>query len=137
MTGSASPLAPTPSYPERVGTAYERKDAPNRAGTVGPLRFEEGLGTDTDIPDEFSNGVMQGYATAAGRPNHNKNVYEKWPEETMKERKHMGSAAWTDAPTHLGEFAGGTDSMAAERKYQQVTRSGSRYERRNPAEVMD
>lgn len=142
MAGTVSPLAPTPTYPERVGTQYERKNAPSRTGTVGPLRFEEGLATDTDIPNEFSNGVMQGYVTANGRPNHNKNVYEKWPAETMRERAHVGSASWVEAPTYLSEFSSGTDSQAAERKYQMVDRgrpnpTGSRYERHNAAEVMD
>jgi hypothetical protein len=135
-------LAPAPTFPEHVGTTYERKEAPARTGTVGPLRFEENLASDTDIPSEFTNGVMQGYTTADGRHNHNKNVYEKWPAETMKERAHLGSAAWTEAPTYLTEFAHGTDTVLAERKYEMVERgapnpSGKRYERRNPAEVQD
>lgn len=136
-----SPLAPVDHYPERPGTIWERKVAPNQSGQVGPLRFEENLASDKDIPREFENGVMQGYIPAAGRPNHNKNVYEKYPDETMKERAHVGSAAWVEAPTYTSEFAHGT-GMAAERKYEQVNRgrpnpTGSRYERRNPAEVMD
>jgi hypothetical protein len=142
MAGTVSPLAPTPTYPERPGTMYEGKMAPSRTGTVGPLRFEEGLATDTDIPNEFSNGVMQGYTTADGRPNHNKNVYEKWPAETMKERAHVGSASWVEAPTYLGEFSHGTDSQAAERKFEMIDRgrpnpSGARYERHNAAIVSD
>ena len=134
-------LAPAPTFPEKVGTTYERKDAPNRPGQVGPLRFEENLASDTDIPNEFTNGVMQGYRTGA-RPNQNLNVYEKWPAETMKERAHLGSAAWTEAPTHLSEFSHGTDTVLAERKYEMVERgapnpTGRRYERRNAAEVQD
>lgn len=141
MADERSPIAPVLNYPERPGTVYERKMAPNRAGQVGPLRFEENLASDTDIPNEFTVGVMQGYETG-GRPNHNKNVYEKWPEETMRERAHVGSAAWVEAPTYLGEFAHGADSTLAERKFEQVDRGrpnpqGARYERRNPAEVMD
>jgi hypothetical protein len=135
-----SPIAPLDSFPERVGTTYERKRAPDVAGGTGPGRFYEGLATDTDLPNEFSNGAMQGYITAPGRNNHNENVYEKWPEETMRERAHLGSASWTEAPTYLGEFAHGTDSVLAERKYEQIDRSapyGRRYERHNPAEVMD
>jgi hypothetical protein len=106
------------------------------------MRFEEGLATDTDLPMEFQNGVMQGYTTANGRPNHNENVYEKWPAETMRERAHVGSAAWVEAPTYLGEFAHGTDTVNAERKFELVDRgapnpTGERYERHNPAQVMD
>lgn len=133
----AGELAPNPMYPERVGVNYERKMAPNAPGGRGPLRFEEGVATDTDVPNEFVKGVMQGYMPAPGRPNHNANVYEKWPEETMKERAHMGSAAWVEAPTYLGEFAHGSFSDYAAVTYEQVSRSGGYYRRLNPAEVDD
>ena len=141
MANEVSPIAPTGQFPERPGTVYERKVAPSRTGVTGPLRFEENLASDTDIPNEFTKGVMQGYETGS-RPNHNKNVYEKWPEETMRERAHVGSAAWVEAPTYLGEFSHGADSVLAERKFEQIDRgapnpSGRRYERHNPAEVMD
>lgn len=135
----ASPLAPTTGYPETAPTYYERKMAPDAPGGQGPNRFSEGIATDTDVPNDFSLGAMQGYGTA-GRPNHNQNVYEKWPEETMRERAHLGSSAWTEAPTYLGEFAHGTDTVLAERKFEEVDRNapyGSRYERHNPAQVMD
>lgn len=129
-------LAPDPQYPERVGTTYESKvgyNGPRR----GPLRFEEGVATDTDVPSEFTKGVLQGYQTAPGAPNHNANVYEKYPEETMAERAHMGSAAWVEAPTFLGEFAHGTNNDNAAQRYEEVDRSGGRYERLNPANVPD
>lgn len=140
--GSESPLAPSPSFPERVPTYYERKMAPNVSGQEGPARFYEGLATDTDTPNEFQNGAMQGYRTAPGRPNHNLNVYEKFPAETMRERAHVGSAAWPEAPTYLSEFAHGTDTVLAERAYEQVNRgapnpTGRRWERMSPAEVRD
>jgi hypothetical protein len=139
-TPNGSPLAPDTSFPERPGTYYERKAGTNPSGTTGPARFYEGLASDTDLPNEFSNGAMQGYRTAAGRANHNENVYEKWPAETMRERAHMGSASWTEAPTYLSEFAHGTDSVVAERKYEQVNRAapyGRRWERRSAAEIND
>lgn len=129
-------LAPTPSFPESGDYNYEAKFAQN-LGRRGPLRFEEGVATDTDVPNEFTKGVMQGYQTAPGRPNHNANVYEKWPEETMAERAHVGSAAWVEAPTFLGEYAHGSFNAYAEQKYEQVTRSGGRYGRINPASVQD
>jgi hypothetical protein len=127
-------LAPDPRFPERVGNVYEVKGAPNAPDGRGPLRFEEGLGTAPQIPGEFVTGIMQGIRTDAR--GHNANVYEKSPAETMQERAHPGSAAWVEAPTYLGAFAGGT-SPEAERRYIQVTRSGGRQERRNAAEVMD
>lgn len=135
-----SPIAPAPQFPERVPTFYEGKMAQNAAGQQGPARFYEGLASDVDLPNEFSNGVTQGYITSPGRPNHNQNVYEKWPAETMQERAHVGSAAWPEAPTYLAEFAHGTDTELAERKFEQVDRGmgyGQRYQRRSPAEVMD
>lgn len=140
QSGGNNQLAPAPTFPERPGTQFEAKMAPAQSGTVGPLRFEEGIATDTDVPNDFTVGVMQGYRTG-GRPNHNANVYEKYPEETMRERAHVGSAAWVEAPTYLGEFAHGTNTVLAERKFELVNRGhntlGRRWERHNPAEVMD
>jgi len=137
----ADNLAPNPQFPEQVGNVYEEKFGQNNSRR-GPLRFEEGIATDTDVPDEFTKGVMQGYVPAPGRPNHNRNVYEKYPEETMRERAHVGSAAWVEAPTYLGEFGHGSNNDFAALKYEQVNRgrpnpTGARYERRNPAEVED
>jgi hypothetical protein len=129
-------LAPDPQTQERVGTVYERKFAENSVRR-GPLRFEEGVATDTDVPNEFTKGAMQGYLTAPGRPNHNANVYEKSPAETMAERVHVGSASWVEAPTYLGEFAQGSFADYAEVSYEQVNRNGRRYERISPAVVED
>ena len=137
---SSSPLAPSPRFPERVPTYYEGKMGPNVSGQQGPARFYEGVTSDTDVRNDFSTGVMQGYGTAPGRPNHNQNVYEKYPAETMRARAHVGSAAWVEAPTHLAEFSHGADSVLAERNYEQVSRGtglGRKWERHNPAEVMD
>lgn len=130
-------LAPNPQFPERVGTTYEEKVGQN-IPRRGPLRFEEGLATDSDVPNDFTVGVLQGYRTPPGQPNHNQNVYEKPPEETMRERAHVGSSAWVEAPTFLAEFAHGTNVAAfASQRYEQTDRSGGRYERLNPANVPD
>lgn len=133
-------LAPAPQYPEKGSPVYEEKFGVNPERR-GPLRFEEGIATDTDVPDEFGKGVMQGYQTAPGSPNHNLNVYEKYPQETMRERTHMGSAAWVEAPTFLAEFAHGTNNDFSAQNYEQVDRGhntlGHRWERLNPAEVPD
>jgi hypothetical protein len=48
-------------------------------------RYQEGLGWDSDMPDEFLTGLRQGYETGA-RPNQNKNVYEKPREQLTAER---------------------------------------------------
>jgi hypothetical protein len=130
-------IAPQNPYSERTGNVYERKMAPSVPGNRGPLRFEEGVATDTDVPNDFQVGMMQGLVTAPGRPNHNKSVYIKTPEETMAQRAHVGSAAWVEGPQFLGEFAQGSFSDYAEVTYEEVTRTGGHYLRRNPAVVTD
>mgnify|MGYP003339802309 CR=1 FL=1 len=63
-------IAPNPQFPERSPNVYERKGADN-VTRRGPLRFEEGVATDTDVPNDFQKGIAQGSATAPGRPNRN------------------------------------------------------------------
>jgi hypothetical protein len=133
----ASTIAPAPQFPEDPGTVYERKFAAAIPGQRGPLRFEEGTATDTDVPRDFQKGIMQGLMTPPGRPNHNMNVFEKYPEETMQERAHVGSAAWVEAPAYLGEFARGSFADYAEVTYEEVIRNGARQQRMNPALVVD
>lgn len=130
-------IGPAPQFPERTGSVYERKMSPAQAGLRGPLRFEEGVATDTDVPQEFSKGAAQGYQTPPGRPNHNQNVFEKPAAETLKERAHVGSAAWVEAPTFLDEYSSGAFADYAEATFEEEIRSGARYERVNPATVID
>ena len=130
-------IAPTPRFPERAPNTYERKFAPSVTGNQGPLRFEEGLGTDTDVPNDFQKGALQGYQTPPGRPNHNLNVFEKYPDETMKQRAHVGSAAWVEEQTVLSDFATEAFQDYGQYKYEEVIRDGTRQARRNPAVVND
>ena len=130
-------IAPAPQYPERPGNSYERKMSPATPGLRGPLRFEEGIASDTDVPNDFQVGLDQGYETPDGRPNHNENVFEKYPEETMRERAHVGSAAWVEAPTFLGEFAHGTNNDYSAATIETVARSGGRTQRQSATVVND
>jgi hypothetical protein len=130
-------IAPTPQFPERSPNVYEAKVVAATPGERGPLRFEEGIATDTDIPNEFARGALQGYITPPGRPNHNTNVWEKPAEETIRERAHVGSAAWVESNDFLGEFAGGAFSDHAEQRYEEVIRNGGHQYRANPATVID
>lgn len=130
---ATSPLAPDPQFSESADRFYEQKSVSNTA-RKGPLRFQEGIATDTDVPNEFTRGVMQGYVTPPGRPNQNLNVFEKPASETTRERAHVGSAAWPEAPTFLSAFAGGA-SNEAEQTFIRDDRSGGRYERTNYAKV--
>jgi len=138
MPDMTSPLAPTDPFPERVTNVWEAKMAPNAPGGRGPMRFEEGIATDTDVPNDFVLGLRQGYETS-GRPNHNANVFEKPPGETMRERAHVGSASWVEAPDYLGAFSGGA-SNEAERAFVAVNRGaglGQRYHRQDAAVIND
>lgn len=128
-------LSPAPQFPERPGTHYESVMTSNPARR-GVLRFEEGISTDTDVPRELVKGAMQGYTTPPNRPNHNMNVYEKPPAETMQERAHLGSAAWPDAPSFLADFAHGT-SHIAEVTYEAVVRDGRHQNRTAPEVITD
>ena len=130
-------IAPAPQFPERVGATYERKMSPATPGLRGPLRFEEGIATDTDVPNDFQLGLDQGYDTPAGRPNHNTNVFEKPAAETMKERAHVGSAAWVEAPTYLAEYSQGNFGDHSQVVIEEVIRNGARQQRPNPAQVVD
>ena len=109
-------------------TGYEVTVAPSIPGNRGPLRFEEGVATDTDIPVEFGKGS---YGDGQGT------VFTGWPtkspEETMRERAHVGSASWIEAPTQLSEFVQGasTDHPTFER----VMGSEGRIQRLNPTRV--
>jgi len=129
-------IAPAPRFPERAPQIYERKGADNSTRR-GPLRFEEGIATDTDVPNEFQKGMMQGMISAQGRPNRNANVFEKPAAETLAERAHVGSAAWVEAPTFLGEFAHGTMNDYSAAQIEVVSRSGGRTQRMNPTVVND
>ena len=129
-------IAPAPQFPERSPQVYERKLAENDERR-GPLRFEEGIATDTDVPTDFQKGVMSGFAAAPGRPNRNAPVWQKPAAETLAERAHVGSAAWIEAPTFLGEFAHGSFTNYAEQTVETVVRSGARTARLNPTVVND
>lgn len=129
-----SPLSPLDPFPERVTNIFEAKDAANPTRR-GPMRFEEGIASDTDVPNDFIVGVRSGYETGS-RPNQNKVVWEKPPAETMKERAHVGSAAWVEAPDYLQAFAEGS-GPAGERAFIQVTRDGGKQHRQDAAVVRD
>jgi hypothetical protein len=131
-------LGPEPQYPERGRYAYDRTMGPDQPGGRGPLRFEEGLATDTDLPRDFTRGMTEFMLSAPGRIGHvDPNTQFKMPEETMAERSHVGSAAWIDAPTMLGEFAHGSFTDQAEVRYEEVVRNGRIQKRRAPAVVSD
>lgn len=127
-----SPLAPDPNFMESADRFYEQKMGSNPSRR-GPLRFQEGVASDTDVPSNFQTGIDQGYATVHGRMTHNANVFEKWPEETMRARAHVGSASWPEAPEFISEMAAGVGET--EQKFIQLDRGEKRHERRNYARL--
>jgi hypothetical protein len=129
-------IAPNPQFPERSPQNYEVKMAGN-AERRGPLRFEEGVATDTDVPNDFQKGMASGVATAPGRPNRNAPVWQNPAAETLSERAHVGSAAWIEAPTFLGEFAHGSYGQNSEQVIETKVVSGGRSQRQNPTVVND
>lgn len=127
-------LSPSPQFAERAPQAYEAVQTSNPARR-GELRFEEGISTDTSVPSDFVLGAMQGYRTPPGRPNHNLNVYEKPAAQTMQQRAHLGSAAWPDAPSFIGEFAHGANGP--EVVYEAVIRDGHHQDRVSAEVITD
>jgi hypothetical protein len=129
-------ISPAPRFPERAPQIYERKGADN-ATRRGPLRFEEGIATDTDVPNDFQKGIASGSAVAPGRPNRNAPVWQKSAAETLSERAHVGSASWAEAPTFLGEFAHGTMNDYSAAQIETKVVSGGRTQRMSPTVVND
>ena len=129
-------IAPNSIPPERSPQVFQTVMGPNRSGVTGPLRFEEGLATDTDVPNDFQQGMADGYRTGGGSPNHNNPESQyKHADQVMAERAHVGSAAWVDAPSVLGSFVQGvTDPPVT---FEDPIRSGGRYERLSPEIVTD
>ena len=104
-------FAPQNPYPERGTNVFERTNAPSITGNKGPLRFQEGVATDTDVPSDFARGAYVDTApyrasSAATNPEH---VFKR-AEETMRERAHVGSASWIESPEVLGDFVQGAGS---------------------------
>jgi len=103
--------APQNPFPEKGTNVFERNYAPSIPGNKGPLRFEEGVATDTDVPNDFGQGAYGD--TAGDRRGHatpGDVMFHKWPEQTMRERAHVGSASWVEAPEVLGDFVQGSMS---------------------------
>jgi hypothetical protein len=129
-------ISPANVPPERTPQSFQRTMGPNMAGGRGPLRFEEGLATDTDVPDDFQEGMGDGYMTGFGSPNHNNpNSQYKHADVVMQERAHVGSSSWVDAPSVLQEFVSGVTEPPIQ--FGDVIRSGGRYERMSPEVVTD
>ncbi len=129
-------VSPAPMFPEKFSPVFERSMAPGYAGNAGPNRFEEGVATDTDVPNDFQRGA---YGDTAGnsRGLPTPEMFFKYPEETMRERAHVGSATWIEAPSVLSEFVQGSMAGDGMPQFEMDMNSGGRMARPNPTVVYD
>jgi hypothetical protein len=97
----------------------------------GPLRFEEGIPTDTDVPTEFGRGAYDDTAQEYPR------LEVKTPAETMRERAHIGSSTWIEAPTMLNDFVFGAQAGQSLPSYERELGSEARIRRINASTVTD
>jgi len=120
------------AYPPQE-VQYERAMAVNNTRR-GPLRFEEGVATDTDVPMEFGRGA---YGDTAGDARGRSFTTRKGEMETTRERAHVGSASWIEAPTILNDFVYGVTASQGSPQFELEYGSEARIRRLNPAMVQD
>src|SRR5262245_11579142 len=131
-------IAPNPLYPERAPQAFEVAYAGNVPGNRGDMRFEEGIGTDTDVPNDFVRGAFIDTTNAPGRINHNNpEMVYKYPEETMAERAHVGSSSWIEAPAMLSDFVAGASAGQTPPQFEMIIVPGGYMYRRAPTVITD
>lgn len=131
-------VAPAPMFPERSPNVFERSLAPSIPGNQGPLRFQEGVASDTDVPNDFGRGAYADTAPSPMRMNHNNpEMFYKYPEETMRQRAHVGSASWIEAPAMLGDFVQGAMSGDGMPTFEYAYNPGTHVNRPNPTVVSD
>jgi len=117
----------------RPASGYETVIASNYARR-GPLRFEEGVATDTDVPADFGQGA---YGDPGGDNRGRSFTVVKSPQDTMRERAHLGSSTWIEAPTMLNDFVIGASIGQGPSSFEREVGSEARIRRINPAQVSD
>jgi hypothetical protein len=131
-------ISPNFMFPEKSPNVYQRQMAPAIPGNRGPSRFQEGIMTDTDVPNDFGEGAYSDTAPSMFRMNHNNpEMFYKDPERTMQERAHMGSASWIEAPALLGDFVQGSMSGDMMPRFERAFNDGGHQARPNKTVVFD
>jgi hypothetical protein len=70
--------------------------------------------------------------------NHNNpEMFYKYPEETIRERAHVGSASWIEAPAMLGDFVQGAMSGDGMPQFEYAYNPGTHVNRPSPTVVYD
>jgi hypothetical protein len=130
-------VAPVPATPEKPTPIFERSMAPSIPMNRGPRYFEEGVANDTDVPYDFGVGsVLDGQSLRPTTSRKSPEVMIKPANQTMRERAHVGSASWVEAPSVLSEFAEG--AMAGDmptREFTIVRNPGTHMARPNASQV--
>lgn len=133
-------VSPQNPYPEQQQGVFERTMGPEITGNRGPQRFQEGVESDTDVPNDFARGAYMdtqpGTRPTVAVPSV-ESVFKR-AEETMKERAHVGSASWIEAPEMLGDFVQGThggDHMQDGVQWERAFNSGAHMNRPNAVRV--
>lgn len=129
-------FAPQNPYPEKGVNVFERKMGPSIPGNKGPLRFEEGVATDTDVPNDFGKGA---YADTRGlsatQSMQSPETFYKHAADTMRERAHVGSASWIEAPEVLSDFVVGASAGEGMPTFEYAYNSGLHEARPNKTRV--
>lgn len=133
---TVSPVGNLTEVGARQENAFERSAGSERRYGTGPRRFEEGVQSDRDIPNDFQRGAYGDTApyrgaSAATNPEH---VFKR-AEETMRERAHVGSASWIEAPEMLGDFVQGAVAGDSEPSFEYAYNSGLHQGRPNKVRV--
>ena len=129
-------IAPPNPYPEAMRNVFERTMAPSIPGNRGPLRFEEGVATETEVTYDFAQGAYGDTAPAPTRQNHpNPAALYKPAEQTLSERAHVGSASWIEAPEVLSDFVTGSIAGDGVPTFEIAQNSGMHMNRPNPVRV--
>lgn len=124
-------IGPNPIFTERTVTSFDRAVAPSIPGNRGPLRHEQGIATDTDVPNDFVRGAYMDTRALPGTINRvDPTSYHKSAADTMHERAHLGSAAWVDAPQVLSDFADGAGVGQAPPSFESIMNPGTIQARR-------
>lgn len=127
-------FAPQNPFPESQRNVFERQVAPSIPGNKGPLRFEEGVATDTDVPNDFGQGAY-GDTSGDRRGRPSPAMFYKPAAQTMRERAHVGSASWIESPEVLGDFVQGAGSGDGMPTFEYAYNSGLHQARPNKTVV--
>lgn len=129
-TWSRHPMANFPDsfFEPTFEGQYQYDYAPPVTPIKGINIFEEGVATDTDVPIGFGRGAFEdGLGTTAT------GWAIKDPYETSRERAHVGSASWVEAPIQLDDFIFG--AMADHPTFEVVVGSEQRLRPYAPSRI--